>query len=81
MVELPPELLAEVDSLVAQGVFPSRDDAVAALVRLGLDALRRSRAPRPGPLPPRPPVPPGRREPTDDEPISVDPSDVNWMDD
>lgn len=74
MVELPTPLLAEVDRLVAQGVYPTRDAAVADLVRLGLESLRGT-APRP---PPRPPVPPGRREPGDDRPISVDPTDVNW---
>lgn len=74
MIELPPAILAEVDALVAQGAYRDRATAVADLVRLGLDALR-SRAPRP-PLPPRPP---GRSDPTDDRPISVDPSDVNWM--
>ena len=79
VVELPPTLLAEIDALVATGAFPSRDAAVAELVRLGLDVLRaRSRTPIP---PGRPPVPPGRRDPTDDSPISVDPTDVNWVND
>lgn len=76
MVQLPAQLLAEVDALVATGVFPTRDDAVAELVRLGLDAIHARKRP---PLPPRPPMPPGRNDPTDDRPISVDPSDVNWM--
>jgi ribosomal protein S11 len=74
--QLPPTMLQEIDNLVATGVFPSRDAAVTELVRLGLDVLKtRSRSP----VPPRPPVPPGRREPGDDRPISVDPTDVNWM--
>lgn len=76
MIEIPPTLLAEIDSLVATGVFPDRNVAVAELCRLGLEVLKTRPAP---PLPPRPPVPPGRSDPNDDRPISVDPSDVNWM--
>ena len=79
MVELPPALLAEVDALVATGQYRDRESAVADLVRLGLESLR-ARPTRP-PLPPRPPMPPGRSDPSDDRPISVDPSDVNWMGD
>jgi Arc/MetJ-type ribon-helix-helix transcriptional regulator len=75
-VELPPTLVVEIDALVATGAFPTRDHAIAELLRLGLDALR-SRMPRP-PLPPRPPAPPGHRDPAPDEPIRVDESDVNW---
>ena len=40
MVELPPTLLAEVDQLVQMGMFPTRDAAVAELLRLGLEVLR-----------------------------------------
>lgn len=76
MIELPVPLLREVDALVADGVFATREEAVAALVRIGLDSFR-SRGSRP---PPRPPVPPGHREPDDDRPISVDPSDLKWID-
>jgi Arc/MetJ-type ribon-helix-helix transcriptional regulator len=76
-VELPPTLLAEVDTLVATGVFATRDAAIAELVRLGLDVFK-ARTRRPPPMPPRPPVPPGHQEPGDDRPISVDPTDVNW---
>lgn len=76
MVELPATLLVEIDALVASGAFASREIAVAELVRLGLDVLKaRSRPPVPG----RPPVPPGVREPGDDRPISVEPTDVNWI--
>ena len=72
MFSLPPMLIEEIDALVTTGVFPTRDTAIAELVRLGLDRLRsRQRAP---PVPNRPPVPPGVREPTDDEPISIDPT-------
>jgi hypothetical protein len=76
-VEVPPTLLQEIDALVAAGAFATRDAAVAELLRLGLDAMRGARPRRP-PFPPRPPVPPGVRDPHEDEPISVDPSDVNW---
>lgn len=77
MIQLPPTLLAEVDALVASGVFPSRDLAVAELMRLGLEVLKTR--PRP-PAPPRPPIPPGVHDPTDDSPIRVDPGrDVNWV--
>lgn len=78
-IELPTTLAEEIDALVATGAFPTREAAVAELLRLGLDVLKaRSRAPR-VPYPPRPPMPPGVRDPHEDEPISVDPSDVNWM--
>ena len=76
MFQLPPTMLQEIDSLVATGVFASREVAVVELVRLGLDVFKSRSRP---PLPPRPPAPPGRNEPGDDRPISVDPSDVNWM--
>lgn len=76
MVELPAPVLVEVDALVESGVYASREEAIADLVRLGLAALR-TRAPRPYP---RPPTPPGRREPSDDRPIESDPArDVNWV--
>jgi hypothetical protein len=71
MVSLPPTLLQEIDALVTTGAFPTRDAAVAELVRLGLDILKsRQRAP---PIP-RPPIPPGIQDPMDDMPISVDPT-------
>lgn len=76
MIELPPTLLREVDALVATGVFATREDAVAELVRIGLDSFKSRGKP---PFPPRPPVPPGHREPDDDRPISVDPSDLKWV--
>jgi Arc/MetJ-type ribon-helix-helix transcriptional regulator len=77
MVSLPPTLLQEIDNLVVTGTFPTRDAAVAELVRLGLDAMKsRQRAP---PIP-RPPTPPGVADPMDDAPISVDPArDIKWM--
>ena len=76
-VEIPMTLMQEIDSLVALGHFPTRDAAVAELLRLGLDVLKaRSRAP---PMPPRPPMPPGVGDPHQDEPIHVDPGDVNWV--
>lgn len=76
MVQLPETLMQEVDALVSTGAFPSREAAVSELVRLGLEVLRTRRRP---PVPGRPPMPPGVRDPSDDRPISVDPSDVNWM--
>ena len=80
MVELPSTLLAEIDALVATGVFPSRDLAVAELLRLGLDALRTRRRSPPGPpMPGPPPRPPGVTDSTDDRPISVDPRDTKWL--
>lgn len=77
-VPLPATLLAEIDALVQTGAFPTRDAAVAELLRLGLDVLK-SRVRPPAP-PPAPPLPPSHRDPTDDRPISVDPTrDVNWV--
>lgn len=73
---IPPGLMREVDALVQDGSFPSREQAIAELVRLGLEAVRARRGP---PVPPRPPMPPGRSDPGDDRPISVRPDDVNWM--
>lgn len=80
-VDVPSSLMDEVDALVRAGAFPSRDAAVAELLRLGLDAFR-GRRERPGrpPTPPVPPVPPGHRDPPhDDRPISVDPKDPVWL--
>lgn len=71
---IPSDLLSQIDQLVQEGRFPDRETAVAEVLRLGLLALR-DRAP----TPPRPPMPPGRREPHDDRPMNVDPTDVNWM--
>jgi len=76
-VEIPVTLLQEIDALVAAGAYATREAAVAELIRLGLDMLKTRR--RSPPMPPRPPMPPGVRDPGDDTPISVDPSDVNWM--
>lgn len=79
-VDIPQTLLAEIDELVALGAFASRETAVIELLRLGLASFRDRGSPRPGPgRPPRPPTPPGRNEPRDDDPIHVDPSDVNWV--
>lgn len=79
MIELPPTLLAEVDQLVQTGMFPSRDAAVAELLRLGLDVVKARAQRRPLPYPSRPPVPPGVNEPDDDRPISVDPRDPQFI--
>jgi hypothetical protein len=79
MIELPPTLLVEVDQLVQTGMFPTREAAVAELVRLGLDVLRQRTRRGPSPIPPRPPVPPGVNDPSDDAPISVDPRDPKWL--
>lgn len=81
MVDLPPTLLAEIDALVATGAFPSRDLAVAELLRLGLDVLKaRTKLPPAGPGPNvPPPMPPGIGDPTGDRPIHVDPRDTKWM--
>lgn len=74
---IPSSLLAEIDTLVREGRFQDRESAIREALRRGLDSLRRdgSGGPR---TPPRPPTPPGHREPADDRPISVDPTDVNW---
>jgi len=79
MTELPPTLLAEIDQLVQTGMFPTREAAVAELVRLGLDVLKTRMRRTPDPMPPRPPVPPGVNEPGDDRPISVDPRDPQFI--
>ncbi|GEM_PF-5604638 len=76
-VDIPATLVQEIDSLVGMGVFATRDAAVAELIRLGLDAMSARR--RSPPVPPRPPMPPGVRDPHEDEPIHVDPGDVNWV--
>lgn len=73
---IPQTLLQEVDALVAEGVFPNREVAVNELVRLGLEAYRNRRR---QPVPGRPPAPPGVRDPGDDMPTQVDPTDVNWV--
>lgn len=80
MIQLPRMLESELDALVSQGLYQTRDEAAADLIRLGLDALR-SRAPRPGPpMPERPERPPGVGNPGDDDrPISVDPRDSRWV--
>ena len=72
MVELPPTLLAEVDQLVQMGMFPTRDAAVAELLRLGLEALRDRTRRGPAPIPPRPPVPPGVHDPEDDRAMGAE---------
>lgn len=78
-VDVPETLLGEIDQLVASGAFQTRDAAVQELLRLGLEAWRQRTPGGPRPLPGRPPIPPGRRDPGDDTPISVNPEDVNWM--
>ena len=75
--DIPQTLLVEIDELVAMGAFSSREVAIVELLRLGLASFRDRGGPRP--MPGRPPPPPGRNEPRDDDPIHVDPSDVNWI--
>lgn len=79
MVELPATLLAEIDALVEGGEFATREIATTEIVRLGLDAWRARRTPRREPVPGRPAPPPGIRNPGDDRPIEINPTDVNWM--
>ncbi len=75
-MEISAPLLVEIDALVAQGRFATREMAVDTLLRLGLAALKEKRIPTPA----RPPPPPGVNEPSDDRPIGVDPkTDVNWI--
>lgn len=70
-VPLPPELLAEVRDLVAQGEFPDEASAVIELVRVGL-GYRYRRTPHPST--PEPRDPPGPHGPQPGLP-----GDVNWI--
>ncbi len=72
-VTLPDDVLYDLDLRVNAGEFASRDAAAAFFIRKGLE-----RGPRPPYPPPYPPAPWTRREPEDDRPIQVDPTDVNW---
>lgn len=69
-VELPPELMAEVEDLVRLGEYPDAPAAVVELVRIGL-GYRYRRSPRPV-VPPEPPAPRGPPQPGL-------PDDVNWI--
>lgn len=71
-VVLPEDLVYDLDMRVNAGEFASRSEAAAYFIRKGLQ----SGAPRE--RLPRPPIPPGRQEPDDLTPISVDPADVTW---
>jgi Arc/MetJ-type ribon-helix-helix transcriptional regulator len=69
-VELPAELRAEVQDLVAQGEFPDEAAAVVALVRVGL-SYRYRRTPAPA-------MPLERREPPGPRGPGL-PPDVTWI--
>lgn len=69
-VQLPEDIVLEIDRHVSAGKFGSRDEAVAYYLRRGLER-------GPAGLPPGTPPPPGE-PPTDDRPIAPKPWDVNW---
>jgi hypothetical protein len=64
IIRLPPDVKANIDNLVASGVYVDAEEAVIALIRVGLSA-RGSRErpgvyPTPPVPPPAPPGPPGK---------------------
>ena len=65
-VELPPDLVSEVEELVRSGFYSTFEGAVTNLVRLGIASLRSSSARKipPGsvPMPERPNVPDPARD-------------------
>ena len=65
-IHLPSDMEESIDKLVSQGVYKSREEAIIALIRAGLSAMKKRGAPRvytPPKKPPsapleQPPVPP-----------------------
>lgn len=73
-LQIPRDVLQEIDALVAQGVYPTREEAVGALLRMGLERVHERRRSPPLRPPTRPAPPPGVADPHGDDPISVDPT-------
>lgn len=69
-IHLPTDLEASIESLVSRGIYKGKEDAIIALIRVGLNALRKREEPRvyaaprePEVHPPAPPVKPPEKWP------------------
>ncbi len=66
-IHLPPDLEESIEKLVSQGIYKSRDDAIIALIRAGLSALKKREERKvyhvPGEHPPIPPFKPPEKWP------------------
>lgn len=56
-IHLPGDLEASIENLVSQGIYKEKKEAIIALVRLGLSALRKREEPRIHEIP-EPNIPP-----------------------
>ncbi len=43
-IHLPPDLEESIEKFVSQGIYKSRDDAIIALIRVGISALKKREA-------------------------------------
>ncbi|MDP2765896.1 MAG: hypothetical protein Q8O41_00360 [Candidatus Methanoperedens sp.] len=57
-IHLPSDLEASIENLVSQGIYKEKQEAVIALIRAGLSALKKKEEPRVHPVPEYPPIPP-----------------------
>lgn len=57
-IHLPSDLETCIENLVSQGIYKSREDAIIALIRAGLSALKKREEPKVHPIPEYPPIPP-----------------------
>ncbi|MDP2844785.1 MAG: ribbon-helix-helix domain-containing protein [Candidatus Methanoperedens sp.] len=57
-IHLPSDLETGIENLVSQGIYKSREDAIIALIRTGLSALKKREEPKVHPIPEYPPIPP-----------------------
>ncbi len=56
-IHLPSDLEASIENLVSQGIYKEKEEAIIALIRLGLIAFKKREEPRVHAIP-EPPVPP-----------------------
>jgi hypothetical protein len=59
-IHLPHDIEAEIDELVSLGTFSTKEEAVIALIRAGLNSLKKRHEPVVAPAPKYQPVPPHR---------------------
>lgn len=57
-IHLPSDLETDIENLVSRGIYKSREDAIIALIRAGLSALKKREEPKVHPIPEYPPIPP-----------------------
>jgi hypothetical protein len=57
-IHLPSDLEASIENLVFKGIYKEKEEAIIALIRAGIIALKKREEPGVRPVPEYPPIPP-----------------------